>query len=113
MVSGDAQYQRQRAHQKRQEQAQELIKCLECDLEFIRVGSHVVQVHGYSNTAQYRKAHGLMARETSTTEHKERMRSLNTSSKNLEAGKHNRYHIGGNHGKNLTEFWNNRRRNKI
>lgn len=36
-----------------------LINCKECSLAFVKLGSHVVQVHGYKTAREYRVAHGL------------------------------------------------------
>jgi hypothetical protein len=35
------------------------IPCLDCGLYFRQIGSHVVQVHGYSTAREYREEHGL------------------------------------------------------
>lgn len=84
------------------------IKCLDCGKVFRRVGSHVVQAHGYESTLEYRQEHGLMARETRVDEHAEMMRAKAATLDNLEAGKHRRYRRGGDHGEKVKEFWQNR-----
>jgi hypothetical protein len=90
------------------------IKCLDCGKLFIRVGSHVVQVHGYGSTAEYLQEHGLMAKETHTQEHIEDMRGKVTykAMENLQLGKPNRYRKGGDHGEKLKKFWKNRKDKK-
>ena len=82
--------------------------CLDCGKMFTRVGSHVVQQHGYESTAEYRKEHGLMARETRTEEHAAEMRSKATTIENLESGASRRYTQGDGHAEAVTEFWDNR-----
>lgn len=86
------------------------VKCLDCGLVFQRVGSHVVQVHGYESTAEYRQEHGLMARETHTSEHAANMKQRVTSKalENLESGVDSRYKKGGRHAARVKEFWDNR-----
>lgn len=37
----------------------EKIQCLECNGQYVKIGSHVVQVHGYETAREYRIAHGL------------------------------------------------------
>ena len=88
------------------------VKCLICGKMFNRVGSHVVQVHGYESTAEYTKEFGLLARETHTKSHKIEMREKVTQKaiENLKLGKDNRYVEGGDHGEHLKQFWANRRR---
>ncbi len=107
-MSETAEQQRQRMYEKRKTKG-ELVKCLECDLEFIRVGSHAVQVHGYKTALEYRRAHGLMARETVVDSHREEMRTKARNIENLKLGKPNRYFKGGDHGQRLRDFWQNRR----
>ena len=85
------------------------IKCLECGKVFTRVGSHVVQVHGYENVNEYRKEHGLMSKETRTKEHAELMREkiVEKSVENLGKGKSWRFTSNDNHVDELKQFWNN------
>lgn len=87
------------------------MKCLDCGRMFARVGSHVVQVHGYESTAEYLQEHGLMAKETRTEEYASNMRKKvqQISIDSLETGKDNRYKEGGDHGEKLKEFWENRK----
>lgn len=84
------------------------IKCLDCGKMFRRVGSHVVQAHGYESTLEYRREHGLMARETRVDEHAAKMRSKVTTLGNLGRGAERRYKKGGEHGEKVKEFWDNR-----
>lgn len=88
------------------------VKCLDCGKMFQRVGSHVVQVHGYENTQEYLQEHGLMSKETHTEEYSQKMRQLNheNSRASLVTGKDNRYVKGGDHGERLKEFWANRKK---
>lgn len=88
------------------------ITCLDCGLLFTRVGSHVVQVHGYESTAEYRYAHGLKAIETHTKEHAQEMREKVSTIDNLQSGEPTRFKIGGTQGKVITEFWNNRHKKR-
>lgn len=105
--------QRQRLYAKRMAETDEpLIKCLECSLAFIRVGSHVVQVHGYGNVAEYRLAHGLKATETSTAGHRQKMNRLNKSVANLTKGANNRFKKGGEHGAVVSQYWASRKLHK-
>lgn len=87
------------------------IKCLDCGKLFVRVGSHVVQVHGYESVIEYKEEYGLASKETHTEEHIALMRSKVTkvSIDNLENGKDNRYTKGGGHGERVSEFWKNRK----
>lgn len=108
-MTSDAAYQRKRAERKRLMETDEpLIKCLECPLRFRRVGSHVVQVHGYETVLEYRRAHGLMARETRSEGHAKEMRAKASNYENLQNGAPNRYTKGGDHPARLREFWDNR-----
>lgn len=88
------------------------IKCLDCGKMFARVGSHVVQAHGYENTAEYLQEHGLMSKETRTDEHAESMRGKikEYSVKNLATGAPMRYKKGGDHGERVKKFWDNRKK---
>jgi len=90
------------------------VKCLVCGKIFVRVGSHVVQVHGYENVGEYRQEYGLMARETHTEEHAKDMRNkvTNKAIENLKLGEPNRFYVGGDHPKRIKEFWANRRLRK-
>lgn len=104
--------QRQRLYLKRQADYDgDLIKCLECNLAFMRVGSHVVQVHGYESAKEYRKAHGLdwkTGRVTTVASHREHMSKLvkqNGTINNLEKGAPSRFIKGGGHGKIVSEYW--------
>lgn len=96
------------------EHAGEGIKCLICGKTFNRVGSHVVQVHGYSSTLEYTREFGLMSRETHTERHAKAMRSkvAEKSIKNLSSGARTRFVKGGDHGERLKEFWSNRKLKK-
>lgn len=87
------------------------LKCLDCGKVFTRVGSHVVQVHGYESVIEYRHEHGLMAKETRLQDHADAMskKAQGYDHDNLELGKDNRYQKGGDHGKGVTEFWKNRK----
>ena len=104
---------RQRDRYQREHEV-EGIKCLDCGKIFTRVGSHVVQVHGYESVAEYRQEHGLMARETHTEQHAREMsrKAQAYDHRNLEAGKPHRYHKGGDHGEKLKEFWKNRNKKR-
>lgn len=88
------------------------VKCLDCGRVFTRVGSHVVQTHGYEDTADYLREHGLMAKETRTEEYAHKMRKKITyrAVDNLVLGAPNRYEVGGDHGEKLKEFWANRKK---
>ena len=88
------------------------LKCLDCGKVFTRVGSHVVQAHGYESVAEYRYDHGLMAKETRLQDHADVMstKAKHYNHENLESGKDNRYVEGGEHGKRITEFWKNRKK---
>ena len=102
--------QRIRLYKKRQSECSEtLISCLECDLKFRRVGSHVVQVHGYGSTLEYRRAHGLMQKETRTKDYANKMRLKVSSLENLTKGKGTRFVKGGGHGAVVTDFWETRK----
>lgn len=70
-----------------------------------------MQVHGYENVAEYRQEYGLKGSETHTKEHASEMRNKVTSKalQNLERGEPSRFVDGGDHGKVVSEFWNNRR----
>jgi hypothetical protein len=87
------------------------LPCLDCGKIFTRVGSHVVQVHGYESVAEYRQEHGLMAKETRADDHAQHMSDLAKEQERpgLELGAPYRYHKGGDHGKQVTEFWRNRK----
>ena len=107
-----AEQQRQRLYSKRVAEFDgELIKCLECNLAFKRVGSHVVQVHGYDSAKHYRKTHGLdwkTGRATTVPQHREHMAKLvkqNGTIHNLESGAKHRFTKGGDHGKVVSEYW--------
>ena len=82
-----------------------LVKCLECGLMFVRVGSHVVQVHGYESALEYRREHGLMARETRTAGYAAKMRAKARNYDNLENGASTRFVKGGDHPEMLKNFW--------
>lgn len=111
--------QRKRLYEKRVANTDdELVKCLECELSFKRVGSHAVQVHGYESTAEYRRAHGLMASETTIKSHREDMstkayKNMDKIKDNLMKGSTKRFKDGGEHGNRLKEFWNNRKKHGI
>lgn len=91
-----------------QQHAVDGIKCLDCGKVFTRVGSHAVQVHGYENTLDYRREHGLMARETRLDEHAAIMSAKASTIDNLKSGAHRRYVKGGDHPEIVREFWRNR-----
>lgn len=104
--------QRVRAYKKRRsESTDQLIKCLECPLSFTRVGSHVVQVHGYGNVSEYRLSHGLKSTDTSTPAHRQKMHDLNKSAANLVKGVDNRFKKGGDHGIAVSKYWASKRLN--
>lgn len=88
------------------------LKCLDCGKIFTRVGSHVVQVHGYESVIEYRIEHGLMAKETRLQDHADAMseKAQGYNHDNLELGADNRYKTGGGHGKKVTAFWKNRKK---
>lgn len=87
------------------------LKCLDCGKIFTRVGSHVVQVHGYESVIEYRQEHGLMRQETRLEDHADKMRKkrYKHTEENLKLGADNRYKKGGDHGKRVSEFWKNRK----
>lgn len=106
-MSESAEEQRKRLEKKRIAESDEpLIQCLECPLKFKRVGSHVVQVHGYESVLEYRQEYGLLARETRISGHAERMRGLARNADNLNKGSDTRFIKGGDHAENLKKFWN-------
>lgn len=112
--------QRQRLERKRMTiYTDELIKCLECSLRFTRVGSHVVQVHGYESAKEYRKNHGInwkTGKETTVQSHRDVMSKKtreNKTIKNLQNGASTRFVKGGNHGKIVSEYWKIKRESKI
>ena len=78
------------------------------------MGSHVVQVHGYENVIEYRKEHGLMAKETHTKAHADDMRKKVTDKaiENLKRGEDTRFVEGGSHAKDLKKSWDNRKQKK-
>lgn len=84
------------------------VKCLDCGKTFTRVGSHVVQVHGYESTLEYRHEHGLMAKETRLDSHASAMRSKVSTMDNLKNGAKTQYIRGGDHGERVKQFWSNR-----
>jgi hypothetical protein len=105
-----AEDQRIRLYQKRlAECEEELIACLECKLKFRRVGSHVVQVHGYKSTLEYRRAGGLMQKETRTKDYAHKMKLKASAIENLALGKRTRFVKGGRHGDVVREFWQARK----
>lgn len=85
------------------------LKCLDCGRIFTRVGSHVVQVHGYESVIEYRREHGLMAKETRLQDHADQMSKKAQTQDNLKFGKPKQYKKGGEHGKEVTKFWKNRK----
>lgn len=112
--------QRQRLERKRMTiYTDELIKCLECSLRFTRVGSHVVQVHGYESAKEYRKNHGInwkTGKETTVQSHRDVMSKKtreNKTIKNLQNGASTRFVKGGNHRKIVSEYWKIKRESKI
>lgn len=112
-MSETAEQQRARLQKKRLMTVDdELVKCLDCGMKFVRVGSHVVQVHGYSNTDEYRKEHGLLHRQTTAPNYRNKMSGLihPKSLANLKKGAHKRYVKGGDHPEKLKEFWDNWRK---
>lgn len=88
------------------------LQCLDCGKVFVRVGSHVVQAHGYESVAEYRQEHGLMAKETRIAEYAAEMseKAKQYNHNNLELGRATRYRKGGDHGKRVSDFWNNRKK---
>lgn len=86
------------------------IKCLVCSKMFNRVGSHVVQVHGYENVLEYKREFGLNKHETRTKKHAESMKKklVDKSVDNLEKGAHTRYEKGKVN-KDLEQYWINRK----
>ena len=88
------------------------VKCLVCEQKFTRVGSHAVQAHGYESSAEYRRSFGLNKNETRTDAYANKMRRLiaDSSIKNLENGKPNRFVKGDN--KCILEYWKNRKSKK-
>lgn len=97
---------------KRIKENDELIKCLICNMKFIKVGSHVVQKHGYENAKQYRKEFGLSKRESTTNIYRKHMKDIARNSDNLINGKDSRFKKGGNHGERVKEYWKQKRNNK-
>lgn len=97
---------RARYHRKYVEQG---VKCLVCNKPFVRVGSHVVQAHGYESVGEYRKEYGLMSKETRLDGYADKMGRLARNKKNLKAGRDNQYIKGGSHGDAVSEFWVNRK----
>lgn len=83
-------------------------KCMVCGKWYRRVGSHVVQIHGYQNVLEYRREFGLMARETRTDDHATEMRAKASTIDNLKLGVDTRYKKGGDHGEKVKQFWQNR-----
>jgi phosphoribosylanthranilate isomerase len=104
--------QRKRLYIKRLSRYEEkLIRCLECDLAFARVGSHVVQVHGYESAKEYRKAHGLDWKSGKTTcvpshrEYMAKMSKQNGTEKNLLRGASHRFKKGGKSSEVVKDYW--------
>lgn len=85
------------------------IKCLICGKEYVRIGSHVVNSHGYESSDEYRWDYGLMARETRTDTYAKKMSNKACTFDNLKAGAPDRFVAGGDHGEYLKKFWNNRK----
>lgn len=81
------------------------LKCLDCGKIFTRVGSHVVQVHGYASVTEYRVEHGLMAKETRLQDYADEMSQKASTQENLELGKPTRFKKGGPHGDHVKIFW--------
>lgn len=75
----------------------------------MRVGSHVVQVHGYDSVDEYRVEYGLMRKETRLQEYAEKMSAKAVTIGNLKSGINTRFKKGGDHAENLKQFWHNRR----
>ena len=88
-----------------------LVKCLECNLWFLRVGSHVVQVHGYETARDYKLAHGLdwkTGKDTAAKEYRQHMAAKakeNGTEANLEAGAKYRFTKGGRSGEIISNYW--------
>lgn len=101
--------QRERHQRKRLERNPKLIQCLECDLSFVRVGSHVVQVHGYESAWEYRRKYGLIKKETVLQEHAEEMREKAKNHENLKSGRDQRFKPGNDSAK---QFWDRRLKQK-
>ena len=112
-MSETPEQQRVRLFKKREaETDDQLIPCLECSLKFKRVGSHVVQVHGYESALEYRREHGLMGHETRLQSYADNMRAKvgPEALANLERGKDNRYKVGDDHAERVSKFWANRKK---
>lgn len=108
-----AEQQRVRLYKKRvQETDDKLVKCLECNLSFVRVGSHVVQVHGYESASEYRRAHGLIPRETLGPNYRQKMHDKLDPKvlANLEKGINTRFTKGGGHAEVVKKFWEGRKK---
>lgn len=112
MTRETAEEQRQRAYLRRlRTHGGGLIKCLECNLWFVRVGSHVVQVHGYETARDYKLAHGLdwkTGKDTASKEHRQHMGAKakeNGTEANLEAGAKYRFTKDGRSRELVSNYW--------
>lgn len=112
MTRETAEEQRIRLWKKRMAEVDDqLIKCLECNLTFVRVGSHAVQVHGYETAREYRKAHGLnykTGRLTSTPAYRAKMSRKvfeNGTVNNLKKGVDKRFKKGGRSVEIVNDYW--------
>lgn len=85
------------------------IKCLDCGKRFVRVGSHVVQVHNYESVLEYKWEHGLMSKETRKDNYADKMRKKASTYDNLRKGAITRFKKNGNHGEYVSNFWFNRK----
>lgn len=110
-MSETAEEQRWRLYRKRQDTVDDnLIQCLECPLKFVRLGSHVVQVHGYENAVAYRKEHGLTKAEMVAPNYKEKMHNLiaPVSLENIKDSVATRFPKGERTSQERKEWWENR-----
>ena len=97
---------------KRWERA-EGVACLVCGKKYKRVGSHVVQVHGYGSSADYRWEFGLAQSETRMDDYAQTMSKKFKPDRSsvVEAGKHTRFKPNDERIK-TAEWWRKRRENE-
>lgn len=117
IIAGSAEYQQIRASAARVKKygKENLVQCRECELYFHRVGSHVVQAHGYSTAREYYDEHGMAYKEGSTEAYRKKMCKITTQQDtwpNLNKGKPTRFKKHGTHGLIVSRFWANRRMKK-
>jgi hypothetical protein len=97
---------------------EKLIKCLECSLSYAKLGSHVVQVHGYETAKEYRKAHGLdwkTGKDTTIASYrnkKSKMVKETGNINNLKNGAVYRFKKGGRASEIVSDYWKYKRENK-